>query len=69
MVYYGTHIAYSQIIRPGCRQINSVDHIFPFFIVKMTIFHNINPPAAVHNVLMPLEPAVPWARHTSFISI
>ena len=41
MIDDGTEIFHTQIIRPGDRDIHPVDHIFPFFVIKITVLHDI----------------------------
>ena len=39
MIHHRTHILQSQVIGPGGGQVHSVNHIFSFFIVKMSVLH------------------------------
>ena len=39
MIYHHTHVSYSKVIGPRYRQIHTVNDIFSFFIIKMSVLH------------------------------
>ena len=41
VIHDGAQILHTNVIRPGNRQVHTIDHIFPLLIVKMSVSHAI----------------------------